>query len=149
MTVNTDECWLYAGNITDVGYGRLQLPTGRYLVHRLTYEQFVDKIPEGFDIDHLCRIRSCVNPEHLEAVTRKENILRGEGLAAVNARKTHCSKGHPYTGHNLYYVVQSNDGLRRRKCRICYNEHSRSYYYKNKEKWLEYNRRRRAKAKNI
>lgn len=81
----------------------------------MSHELHKGPIPEGLVIDHLCRNRGCVNPDHLEAVTQRENILRGEGLAAANARKTHCPKGHPYSGENLYVVPSSG----RRQCRIC------------------------------
>lgn len=81
----------------------------RVLTHRWSYEQFVGPIPEGFDIDHLCRNRACLNPDHLEPVTRAENIRRASAL------KTCCPAGHPYTAENTYV----RPGTVHRKCRAC------------------------------
>ena len=104
-------CWRWTGTITAGGYGKL----GGKLAHRLVFESLVGPILAGFQIDHLCRRRDCVNPEHLEVVTQRENILRGIAPSAINARKTHCNKGHPFTPENTYY-----DAARRtRRCRIC------------------------------
>ncbi len=81
--------------------------------HRFSYELFVNAIPIGLTIDHLCRNRACINPKHLEVVTRKENTLRGVGPAALNAKKTVCRKGHTFSASNTYY---SRYG---RSCRAC------------------------------
>jgi hypothetical protein len=89
-------CWLWAGYVNERGYARLTYRGKIYRAHRFSYEAFVGEIPEGLVLDHLCRERSCVNPEHLEAVTNKENILRGVGPSAKNAKKTHCPRGHEY-----------------------------------------------------
>jgi hypothetical protein len=83
--------------------------------HRYAYEISVGPIPEGLTIDHLCRVRACVNPAHLEAVTQWENTMRApETLGAINAAKTECLRGHPFSDENTYY---SRDG--RRHCREC------------------------------
>jgi hypothetical protein len=84
-------------------------------MHRYAYEALVGPIPDGKQIDHLCRNRACCNPEHLEPVTIQENIRRGEGPQAINARKTHCIRGHALSGDNLYLVPKSG----RRNCVIC------------------------------
>lgn len=84
--------------------------------HRVSYEYFVGPIPDGLDLDHKCRVRCCVNPDHLEPVTRADNILRGILPALMSARakeQTHCKRGHPLSGDNLY----ENNG--RRSCRAC------------------------------
>lgn len=86
------------------GYGHINL--GRKgangMVHRLSYEMFVGPIPEGMVLDHLCRNRARVNPDHLEVVSRGENAMRGESVAAKNARKTHCIRGHELTEGSYY-----------------------------------------------
>lgn len=84
-------------------------------VHRLAWEEVRGPIPAGLVIDHLCRNRACYRIDHLEVVTQRENILRGEGATAVHARKTQCPQGHPYSGPNLY--VEPSTGKRR--CRTC------------------------------
>ena|SRR5579885_311897 len=76
IAVNEDGCWLWTGALSE-GYGRQRVRDFVYLAHRLVYELLVEPIPEGFDIDHLCRVRRCVNPAHLEPVTRAENLRRG------------------------------------------------------------------------
>ncbi len=86
------------------------------MVHRVTYETFVGPIPEGLEIDHLCRNRLCCNPVHLEAVTRKENVRRGLACA-LKPKKTHCSRGHVLNEKNL--VIRAYRGRSYRECRIC------------------------------
>jgi len=122
-------CWLWAASLSRDGYGQFA-PKRNALAgaHRYSYELHVGPIPKGLEIDHLCRVRSCVNPDHLEPVTPKENILRGTGLAAVNARKTHCRNGHKLSGENLYVTP---DG--RRDCRICRRESCRRYRERQRE----------------
>lgn len=108
-------CWMWSGSKTSAGYG--QIWTGRMnYSHRFSYELFVGIIPKGMTLDHLCRNRACVNPDHLEAVSLKENILRGYNSAAINSKKTQCPQGHPYSGVN-------NQGSR--ICQTCHNEKRR------------------------
>ncbi|MBM4489703.1 HNH endonuclease [Rhodococcus hoagii] len=98
-----DGCVAWTGTTNGLGYGTIKLPDGsRIYAHRWSYEHHVGPIPNGLHLDHLCRNRGCVNPKHLEPVSIKENVLRGVGFSAVNARKTHCPQGHPYSGSNLY-----------------------------------------------
>lgn len=92
----TDTCWLWASYIKPNGYATFWEPAvqSKVYVHRWVYEQEVGPIPEGLEIDHLCSVRHCVNPDHLEPVTHHENMLRGDTIAARNARKTQCPRGH-------------------------------------------------------
>ena len=111
-------CWEWTAYKNPSGYGRAVGPNGdKQYVHRLSYELFVGPIPEGLTIDHLCRNRGCCNPEHLEAVTRSENIKRGG-----KSLQTHCIHGHSL--HDAYTDKRS-DGSVSRKCRVCACERQR------------------------
>ncbi len=107
-------CWLWVGPVSWNGYGECIRAGVRTRAHRDSYEHFVGPIPSGLQIDHLCRQRCCVNPEHLEPVTQRENVLRGEGLSAKRAAQTHCKYGHEFTYENTRIT-----NLRQRKCRAC------------------------------
>jgi hypothetical protein len=118
------ECWIWTGGLHWSGYGRLAIKNGPNLrAHRVAYELLVGPIPEGLDLDHVkargCERRDCCNPAHLEPVTRRENLLRGETISARNAAKTHCPAGHPYTTDNTYYYQG------RRSCATCVRERVR------------------------
>lgn len=94
-------CWEWTAGVGVGGYGRFALSrlndkTRCVYAHRYSYELLVGEIPEGLVIDHLCRNRKCVNPDHLEPVTQQENVLRGNGVTATNAKKDRCPKNHPY-----------------------------------------------------
>ena len=120
----TATCWNWNGYLLR-GYGRFKVGDTTRIVHRFAYEYFVGKIPRNKVIDHLCRNRKCVNPAHLEVVTMRENVLRGEGPAAINARKTQCPKGHPLTKSNLDLYCLNQRG--HRMCRICKRKRSREF----------------------
>ncbi len=110
----TDTCWLWTAGLAH-GYGSFRLIDRAVYAHRMAYELMVGPIPEGLHLDHLCRVTNCVNPEHLEPVTCRENNLRGISPAAVNAAKTHCPQGHQYSAENTY----ENPNSGRRLCRAC------------------------------
>ena len=121
----TDGCWNWTA-CTHQGYGRFNHNGSAVLAHRLSYELLVGPVPTGLTLDHLCRNRKCVNPAHLEPVTRGENVLRGESLQAQNARKTHCPRGHLLSGENM-----SLKGSYRR-CLSCHREEERLRRLRNK-----------------
>lgn len=95
-------CWVWTAGTNDGGYGRFtpSRAEGAQAAHRWSYVHHVGPIADGLTIDHRCRVRLCVNPAHLEAVTLRENLLRGNTAAARNAAKTRCPQGHPYDGTN-------------------------------------------------
>lgn len=112
---NGTPCWIFQGALT-WGYG-VTSKDGRPLrTHRVTYEALVGPIPDGLDIDHLCRVRACCNPEHLEPKTRRANVLCGETVTAANAAKTHCPRGHELSGDNL---IPSARRQGKRQCATC------------------------------
>lgn len=101
--------------------------------HRVFYEMIVGTIPEGLVLDHLCRNEGCVNPQHVEPVTHRENILRGEGEAAKNAVKTHCKYGHALEGRNLY--IQPSTG--KRGCKTCNRLKQQKYRAKKRKREIK------------
>lgn len=151
----TATCWEWIGCVdTSTGYGRFLLDKRYVGAHRVSYELFRSYIPEGLQIDHRCRNRKCVNPDHLEIVTCRENLMRGIGVAAINIRKTHCPQGHPYDEDNTH----SYKG--RRKCKQCIREQQRAieqtpgrkeymkkYYASNLKERMEKQRIYRSKKK--
>lgn len=138
-------CWLWVGNRDKKGYGKFWWggKTGR--AHRFSYETFVDDIAPDLEPAHLCRTHACVNPDHLEAVTGRENKLRGDSPVGVNFRKTRCVRGHLFDAENTY-VVQRN-GHPQRQCKACNVARARAAYRANpqkfrqrKKEWYEKNR---------
>jgi hypothetical protein len=122
-----DGCWLWSGaHFQTTGYALFNVkcddskwrPT---VAHRAAWRIYVGPIPEGLQLDHLCRNRACVNPGHLEPVSQAVNIRRGEGASALNAVKTHCPQGHEYTPENTY----RKPGTEWRDCRECMRERDR------------------------
>ena len=118
-------CWIWNGEVTPSGYGRAHIKGKRYMAHRLLYKLNIGKIPQELQLDHLCRVRCCVNPSHLEVVTVKENVLRGVGLTAINARKTHCQHGHEFTPENTIHTISGKS--KSRMCRTCAVEATRRW----------------------
>lgn len=112
---NSRGCLVWTGSRDD-GYGRPYVMGARVQAARLAYVAHVGPVPDGLVIDHLCRNRACVNHEHLEPVTNRENVLRGEGVTARQHRKTHCKRGHPLSGDNLRL---NRGGSGKTDCRVC------------------------------
>lgn len=111
-------CWIWTGARTPLGHGRIRLEGyGESLAHRWAYIQLVGPIPEGLVLDHLCANPPCVNPAHMDPVTHWQNTRRGTAPSAVNARKTHCIRGHEF---NLENTRVRNDGSR--DCKVCQRE---------------------------
>lgn len=117
-----DGCWLWTGAVNGHGYGHIKIDGRMIPAHRVAYEMSGKAIPEGLDLDHLCRVRTCVRPAHLEPVTRRVNGLRGTSPLAAFARQTHCKRGHEFTPENTYEWRTS------RICRTCRREHARNAY---------------------
>lgn len=116
------ECWEWQGRKDKDGYGM----KGTRPAHCVVHELLVGEIPDSLQLDHLCRNRPCVNPENVEPVTRKVNILRGESFSAVNARKEFCKNGHPLNEANTY---ERPGGWR--GCRRCNQTANKAYRERN------------------
>lgn len=115
-----DGCWHWGGYIDPRGYGYTTANGKGVAAHRLIYRTLVGDIPAGMEMDHLCRVRNCVNPTHVEPVTPAENNRRG--LGNPNKNKTHCQFGHEFTPENTYVYK----GGRKRVCKTCTLDYTRS-----------------------
>lgn len=113
-------CWVWTGAPNSEGYGTVRYEGRMWKAHRLFYTMLVGPIPEGLTLDHTCRRRLCVRPEHLEPVTQRVNVLRGQSTAAKRARQTHCKRNHPFNAVNTHVTKQGY-----RKCRVCDREKRR------------------------
>lgn len=119
-----NECWVWKGYVQPNGYGQFK-PDGRRGAkqtspHRFAYEHFIGPIPEGFEVDHLCKRRNCCNPAHLEAIPLQENRKRR------NRDQTHCKHGHAFSESNTRIDRGS------RTCRACVARRVREHYHRNK-----------------
>ena len=134
----TPTCWLWTGGDNGYGYGRFSVRTPRgprsARAHRIAFVLAGGTIPDDKVLDHICRVRRCVNPEHLRLLTNAENVLIGISFSAINARKTHCPQDHPYNEVNTYINY-----LGYRRCRLCLAEQRRGQRARNPR-----NRARRA-----
>lgn len=121
-----EPCWLWRGGLNRGGYAQFQVGgrgSPQPLAHRWNYERHVAPIPDGWQVDHLCKVRHCVNPAHLEAVPHAVNNARSDSPSALNARMVLCKRGlHELAGDNLVACFKAR-GVRR--CRACYNAYQR------------------------
>lgn len=129
-----DSCWPYPAKSQKNGYCVVNLtvkPRKTIMAHRLAYIKLIGPIPDGLTLDHGCRNRRCCNPWHLEPMTLAENNALGESPSAINARKTHCPKGHPLSGDNLM-IETTPSGRETRRCYSCRREHANAQYHRTK-----------------
>jgi hypothetical protein len=131
----TDSCWFWVGRVNVYGYGQFYSNGRNVMAHRWSYEDNYGFIPDGLEIAQLCRVRNCVNPEHLEAVTGQENRRRRLELI------THCPNGHEYIEENTY--ISPNNG---RFCRTCSKERARKYQQKRRLEQREIREERKSKG---
>ena len=117
---NDDECWYWMSSINKKGYGNFWINGTSKIAHRISYELFRGKIPQNLQVDHLCRNRRCVNPQHLELVTLQENVKRGNSGINMSSR-THCPKGHEYNKENTFTNLNGS-----RVCKTCYRKPMKS-----------------------
>lgn len=122
----TPSCWTWSGSLDRDGYGRININGSYVRAHRWSYEQDHGPIPPGMHLDHLCRVRHCVNPAHLEPVVPEENTRRG-----WPATKTRCANGHDYTPENTYLRPGAAEG--RRDCRTCIRDRVDRYQQRRRE----------------
>lgn len=120
----TEGCWNWTGVKVTGGYGLFRDgPGAKKLAHRWVWENTAGPIPDGYQVDHLCKNPSCVNPTHLEPVPPRTNWERSGAVTRVNALKTHCKRDHEFTPANTYRNTQGNRG-----CRQCKKEYQRERY---------------------
>ncbi len=144
-----DECWIGPWKPNGAGYVRIYLQIYERKshlkdacgsVHIIAYEAWVGPVPNGLVLDHLCRVRSCFNPRHLEPVTEAENIRRGVGATAANSRKEHCKRGHPFSIANTFFCDEAS-GNRGRQCRQCRRDLEHSPAQRERNYWRQRKRR--------
>jgi hypothetical protein len=132
--VTESGCWLWLGVLNDRGWGERIYVSGKFKSpHKAAYEEYIGPVPGKLQLDHKCRVRCCVNPWHLEPVTAKENLMRGNTLAAKNSAKTHCARGHEFSADNIYSFKTS----RGRVCKKCKSENYKKWWAENGMAWTE------------
>lgn len=115
ISIDSHGCWIWNGYKTRSGYGTIHIGGKQKRAHRVVYEFIKGSIPDGIELDHLCRNKLCCNPDHLDPVDHRTNVLRGSGIPAKNAQMTHCKNGHAFTKENTYIKKNGNS----RVCRMC------------------------------
>lgn len=123
FVIDGSGCWIWTAAVDHIGYARFWNGRSSVVAHRWLWEHLSGRVPDGRELDHLCRVRHCVNPDHLEVVTHTENMRRGVSAWSM---KTHCSRGHPYDETNTY-IIHKPDGHKARNCRTCVREATRRY----------------------
>ena len=129
IVCDSNGCWLWTGVVSRDGYAQAFVNKKGVALHREVYSRLVEEIPTGLEIDHLCRVRNCLNPEHMEPVTHAENMRR------YSETKTHCPQGHEYTQENTILDKRKNGRVGKR-CRTCYNAYQRRRYEEKKRDTL-------------
>jgi hypothetical protein len=127
--IDENGCWIWHASRTPAGYGKVWWNGQLIGSHRLTYTLLAGEIPDGLVIDHLCRVRECCNPEHLRPCTQLENVHAPGSLcpSAIQAKRTHCPKGHPLTGDNLFTYRGHRD------CLTCRRERTRQQHIRERQ----------------
>ena len=129
-------CWAWMGRCDKGGYGRITKTNNEhgYIAHRLSYELYRGGIPDGYDIHHLCKNKWCVNPNHLEPISKREHMILDNPIIALNANKSHCINGHEFNYQNT--IIRTFDKGRHphRRCNVCVMERGKRYYSIKKEK---------------
>lgn len=130
-SVRQGECLVWTHNLTQAGYGSFSLLKRNWLAHRIAHEMWIGEIPEGHDVHHKCENRACIEPTHLESLSRKDHLAIG-----VNSYKTHCKRNHEFTPENTIQVKR-NGVITGRSCRQCMNDRNRiwmrEYHQRKKE----------------
>lgn len=124
--VSENTCWEWQGSRSPEGYGRIGTPIGPVYAHRVSYEIHHGPIPEGRVVDHICNNRCCVNPAHLQAITHRQNVLRGEAPNVLIHWTGHCSNGHDLSDPRHAYRRPDNGAV---VCRTCNRERGRARYW--------------------
>lgn len=137
IKINSNGCWIWQRRVQSNGYGQISVGSRtdgtnkNTTAHRISYITFNGEIADGLQIDHLCKVRVCVNPDHLEAVTAKENVHRSNAKFKQQIKRTHCPKGHEYSEDNMYTYKTRIGGICR-NCKTCMKERTKNRYWSNR-----------------